>query len=275
MGRAVQHVLLRQVVEPHDPTLSQALHDSSGLKPYTVTGLMRPDAVQPLYGDVRAGDRAWIRMVGLRRDVTVALREWAFFAPDLIEIDGVPWHVEAVYHTQRSHFAAGGTSYRRMVAQAQQPTPAPKISMAFPSPTAFHSGGVNLPFPLPSLVFGSMARQWAAFNGPTLPTELDPFIEHYVMLHRYNLETAIFSFKQGSKQIGFTGTTVYEIASRNRRLERVQPELSATLQQDHRRLAQMVPLLVDVSFYSGIGVKTTSGMGFVSRPGRIEHAFSG
>jgi CRISPR-associated endoribonuclease Cas6 len=265
MGRAVQHVLLRQVVEPHDADLSQTLHDSSALKPYTVSGLMRPDQNAPLYGNVNQGDRAWLRMVGLRQDVSSALRNWSLVPPDVVEIDSVPWYVDHVHVTRRAHHAASSARYRTLIETAQQNAPPRKINLAFPIPTAFHSGGVNLPFPLPSLVFGSMARQWEAFSGVPLPEHLPDFIEHFLMLNRYDLQTALLNFKQGSKQIGFTGTTTYEIARRNRRLERIAPDEAAHLQDEHHRLAQMTHLLTHFAFYSGVGVKTTAGMGMLFR----------
>ena len=265
MGRAIQQVLLRHVVEPHDADLSQTLHDSSGLKPYTVSGLMRPDTNQPLYGDVNQGDRAWFRMVGLGRPVTEALRDWAFVPPDLVEIDNLPWWIETAHTDRAGHHAASSTHYRTLVEAAEQDEPQHKLPLTFLVTTAFHSGGMNLPFPLPTLVFGSLLRQWEAFSGLPLPPLLHDFIEHYVMLSRYELGTEILSFKQGSKQIGFTGAATYQIARRNHHLERQQPEREAALQTERERLTRMVGLLLDFGVYSGVGIKTTAGMGMMSR----------
>jgi len=263
MGRAVQHVLLRQVVEPYDAALSAELHDSSGLKPYTVSGVMQPDSSEAKLGKIDPGDAAWFRMTGLRRDITEALRDWALAPPDVVEIDGVPWWLDEVYFTRKGHHAAGSTSYKSLIERAAGQQPPHKLNLAFTIPTAFHSTGMNLPFPLPHLVFGSLCCQWEAFSAIPLPDAMPAFIEHYVMLQRYNLETAILSFKQGSKQIGFVGTATYEIAQRSRHLERRDEPTAAALSAERDRLAQMMGMLVQFGDYSGVGIKTTAGMGMV------------
>jgi CRISPR-associated endoribonuclease Cas6 len=263
MGRAIQHVLLRQVVEPYDAALSAELHDGDGLKPYTVSGLMQPDSNEPKLGKIDPGDRAWFRMAGLCRGITEALRDWALTPPKVVEIDGVPWWLEEVYVTRKGHHAAGSTSYKSMIERAAGERPPHKLNLAFTIPTAFHSAGMNLPFPLPSLVFGSLLRQWEAFSAIPLPEEMTAFIDYYVMLQRYDLETAILSFKHGSKQIGFVGTATYEVAQRNRQLERRDEATAAALGAERDRLAQMVGMLVQFGDYSGVGIKTTSGMGMV------------
>lgn len=265
MGRAVQQIFLRHIIEPIDPDLSQTLHDSDQQNPYTVTGLMQPEYHASLYGDVNEGDISWIRCVALNRDVAAVLYEWTLSPPGVLEVDNMPWYVENIYHGRVAHDAADSTNYRTLIENAHKKPPPRKINLAFSVPTAFHSNGMNMPFALPNLVYGSLHRQWELFCGIDLPEELPAFIEHFLMLSRYDLETKMLTFKNGGKQVGFIGTATYEIAKRNQRLERVDAELNALLLDNHYMLGQIINLLTDFAYYSGVGIKTSTGMGMVRR----------
>jgi CRISPR/Cas system endoribonuclease Cas6 (RAMP superfamily) len=70
-------------------------------------------------------------------------------------------------------------------------------------------------------------------------------LESGVMVSRHRIETSILNFKQGSRQIGFVGEVLFGV---QRGL--IPPEAQAGL-----------GLLAAFAFYSGVGIKTTTGMG--------------
>ncbi len=92
MGRAVHQFLFSLL----PPALAAELHaNKSGPQPFTVSGLLMPDCTRPLANaQVRAGDAAWFRLVGLQAGVVAALEGFAEAPPPTIELDYSHWDVE-------------------------------------------------------------------------------------------------------------------------------------------------------------------------------------
>lgn len=125
-----------------------------------------------------------------------------------------------------------------------------KILLEFLSPTAFKVGDHSFPFPLSELVFASLLRHWAAVSPVAMPPGLDALMPS-IMVARHELRTELLQFHK-FKAIGFTGTVVYELPD-----EMPDPAVRA------------LNCLADFAFYSGVGWKTTMGMG---QTRRIDHA---
>ena len=258
LGRAIQFIALN-AIQQVDPELSTRLHDGHGAKPYAVSGLLRPDGT-PVHGNIEVGETAWFRIVGLSAEVCHALDAFAAAPPQFIEIDKRPWSIQSVTW---SHPWASRTSYHQLVTQHQSTRPAKRFPLEVLSPAAFHSMGTNMPFPLPVLVFQSLFLRWREFCAIPLPDEFMVWVESFVMLSRFRGETEMLAFKQGSKQVGFTGEVQFTIATKNEALARSEPDLNAFLSVQHSQFHRIASMLIAFSFYSGIGIKTTSGMGMV------------
>jgi hypothetical protein len=79
------------------------------------------------------------------------------------------------------------------------------------TPTAFHSGQVYQPFPLPGLVLGHLREQWTQW-GPQLE---HPSIEAYnVAVETYQLRCVRLTLR-GRSVVGSVGEVVYQIGSRD------------------------------------------------------------
>lgn len=263
LGRAAQALCLALVNEA-DPALAEAIHARSQTQPYTVSGLLRPGETTPLEGYVKPGDGAWLRLAGLSREVVAALDAFAQHPSAMVEIDHELWAVEDV--TVSDHPWAGRATCADLLAAYHTALPPRRLSLEFAAPTGFHSMGHNMPLPLPSLVFGSLLRQWRDLGNIPLPDALADFIDWHIRLSRCHVDTRLLTFKRGSKQVGFVGEATFEIARRNRHLERTQPELAGELVGAWDHLARAVGLLADFAFYAGVGIKTTQGMGLVRAP---------
>ena len=120
-----------------------------------------------------------------------------------------------------------------------------------------------MPFPLPLLVFQSLALRWTMFSGVPLPEELLTFVEHFVVLSRHQVQTEILTFKQKSKQVGFVGVAEFTVVKKNEHLAKSDSSLHGQLQSRIGEFSRMLGMLMAFSFYSGVGIKTTSGMGMV------------
>lgn len=270
MGRAVQQAGLRLLGES-DPDLAQKIHDMTDEKPFTVSPLMRGSSA--LYGDANVGSPAWIRLTGLRADVAMALvachdrLKARLNAGErvYIEINRLYWDVSGIFLD--NHEWAGCTSYDGLFDQYRLAVPQNRLKLQFASATTFRSNGVNVPLPLPSLVFGSLLSRWQAFTSHQLlemPYEqVEAFIQHHIMLSQHNIQTALYRGKQGGKEVGFIGQVSFELLRESEHLAKHDPALEKLLSTEYTWMARTINLLTAFALYSAVGRKTTTGMGMV------------
>lgn len=120
----------------------------------------------------------------------------------------------------------------------------PSIKLLFSSPTAFKKGGRPFLFPLPELVFGSLLQKWHTWTGqgpPGKPGNCFAGIE----VHAYNLKTSAVMIRKEVAQRGCMGEAEYLLAG-------IDSETAWT-----------AAFLSNFAFFSGLGVKTSMGMGQV------------
>lgn len=260
MGRAIQR-LGYTLLDRHDPDLAQRVHDLNDIKPFTASGLMRGDRVH--YGAVNEGDALWIRFTGLSEEVAAALCAYHDDAGTTVELDRLPWAVSGVHLD--GHPWAGTSNYMALIDRHTQARPPQRLTLAFHTPTTFRSQGVNMPLPLPSLVFGSLLSRWIGFTAHRLrdlpQDQLDAYIAHHLLVSRYEMRSDLVRGKQGGKEIGFIGEVRYEVSKKSDHLKKHDSALAALLRAEHPWFARTMGLLADFAFYSGVGRKTTTGMG--------------
>lgn len=131
------------------------------------------------------------------------------------------------------------------VATAEEMTagsPPLSVTIAFLSPTSFRVGESNLPLPHPPLVFSSLLRKWEAWGLPDLGVGAGTFAG--IRLGRFTLESKVFKGIKGALHFGFVG--------------KAQFDGSGLANPEARKAFQALSAF---SFFSGIGIKTTQGMG--------------
>jgi len=138
---------------------------------------------------------------------------------------------------------ANFTSFKEILLNAKEEN---TIILEFCSPTFFEIKGENKLFPLPELVFSSLLKKWNAFSETKIPKEIEKEFEK-IRVTRFRLKTELVNFSK-YKIIGFVGKVVYELP------ETIDKEIKNTINA-----------LADFAFYSGVGYKTTMGMGQVRR----------
>lgn len=172
--------------------------------------------------------------------------------------------LEEVTTTEESGWT-GFTSYDTLIEQAKTSKVSGSLSIEFASLTAFSwtnkmYGNYYANVPLPTYIFPMLAKRWHAVAPPALTSSVQAErIEHYVqndgvIVSDYNLHSHIVTFPR-HPQLGFVGTCRYLL--RRAEEDRVQEgEMQLPVQQQ-------VVLLAHFAFYSGIGYKTSMGMGQV------------
>ena len=244
LGRAGQALLLR-LVQAHSPALAEELHQSNGLKPYTVSNLVLGKR-QGGTLTAEAGQSGWLRFTGLTEPVSAVLQNLAADPPPAVELDGHAFTVTRATLNPADHPWAGQTSYQDLAGPyllGGQSRPSARIGLEFASPTTFKSRGVNLPLPLPELVFGSLLDRWQTFAPIALHPETRRFAAEAVALNRFKVRSRGAPGKQGGLRIVFTGTATFMATNKD------------------RYWLNILHLLAAFAFYSGVGAAATAGLG--------------
>ncbi|MFN8493511.1 MAG: CRISPR system precrRNA processing endoribonuclease RAMP protein Cas6 [Caldilineaceae bacterium] len=234
-----------------DPALVTALHDNDGPKPLTCSDVLNAPANRD--GMVLHANQPYtVRITGLTAPVSGALEQALLRTPPTTwELDHQGFQVAAVTCDAAANPWTGRTTYETLAAtQLLRSDKLPRqATLDFASPTAFKSGGMTVPVPLPNLVFGSLVERWNQFSPITLSPEMRRFGEEMVAISRYRLESRPVGGKQGGLRIGGVGQVTY------------------TAVGGDRYWLGLLNMLADFALYSGVGVQTTTGMGQVRRVG--------
>lgn len=262
LGRANQAQFLRRLAEV-EPGADGLLHDIEGPKPFTCSNLNGTE----ILGDRKcaiATDRLyWVRFTGLTEPVSALLlralwekrpQVWqlengCFEVVDVIcDASKHAWSGVARYEElATAHILGAGQQVGRGGGRRNGRCAVDRVTLDFYSPTAFKSREMQIPLPMPGLVFGSMMARWNRFS----PVELEPHMrqvgEEAIGVAKFNLRSMLVAQKNGGQRSGAVGQASY-----------------VALYRDAYWLS-VFQMLADYAFYSGVGVMTTAGMGQVRR----------
>ncbi|MDB9373413.1 CRISPR system precrRNA processing endoribonuclease RAMP protein Cas6 [Nodularia sphaerocarpa] len=138
------------------------------------------------------------------------------------------------------------TSYEELYTNlvGNEPEPLRRFDLQFITPTAFAQGGVNLPLPLPTLMFRSWLERWNTFAPVYLGSdELIAYLSNAVVLKHHKIQTRSYQLNKGFVN-GFVGDVTLQV------LNRADP-----------LLANVANLLVEYARFCGTGIKTRLSMG--------------
>jgi len=235
------HALLLALVREVDPTLAASLHEQGGERPFTVS---------PLQGGRLRGEQIVIpagETCRLRFTLLDGGRIWACLSQQFlrgrlsVRLDNDHFTLLRTLATPEPGGWAGYSDWQTLAAT----TAARYLTLEFASPTAFNRGDKLFHLlPDPKWVFESLARSWNIFAPAALQLDkqvIGEFAAEQVLLADYELHTTTLHFPKYSQK-GFTGRCSYQV--------RGEGECAA-------RLA----MLAEFARYSGVGYKTTMGMG--------------
>ncbi len=229
LSRAL-HGLVMNWLNLGNPQIADSIHASQE-SPLSLSGLLgnrRPRGTQ-------AGDNFYFRVClldgSLMEPLLVGMEKWG--TQPLI-LGQFAFALRSIYTLPGTHRLAGSADYRLL---ANTPQTTTDIELNFLSPTSFKQRQNTQPFPLPELVFGSLLRRWNAFA----PEELKfSAVEWEGLVSAYELKTYALKMEGGS-EIGAQGWVRYRFPN---------------LEQ-----AKLATVLAHFAFFSGVGRKTSMGMG--------------
>lgn len=247
VGRANYAEVLNQF-NRIDGRLANLVHEGEGAKPLTCSSLIGPRTNgRSLF--VRQGETYSVRLTGLTSEVSQGLLTAFQESPPAIwRVHGCSFAVTKAVCDAAIDPWTGKTTYGELAAQPLLDEERnDRLNFIFDSLTAFKSAGHHFPLPLPEMVFGSLADRWNAFSPVVLSPEMRTFGHESIGISDFNLRSQHLSTKNEGMVIGGAGRVTYRLFTAN-----------------HNWLAQ-VHMLANFAVYSGVGVKTTFGMGRLRR----------
>jgi CRISPR-associated endoribonuclease Cas6 len=238
------HAFFLNLMKASDPSMAKEFHDSEGAKPFTLSPLRGKFTNTKNQLTLTPQARYRIGLTFLRGDAFAHFLDGALkWGNKTVKLGTAKFKIDGVDTINKRAPAMSFQSYQDILDSASAN---PQIELEFLSPTTFRSGGHNVMFPEPELVFGSYLNKWQAFSPIKLDDSLPTWFDK-VLVARYRLQTHILDF--GSyKEVGFTGKCRFELGKDF-------PE----------EMAKMVNAMADFAFYCGTGAKTTMGMGQTRR----------
>lgn len=243
-GHAI-HAWFLHLVQQHEPALAAWLHRQERRKPFTTSPLQGMFTRQGPSAIVDPAHTYWLRVTSLHADLSALLLALAAAPPALVRLFQVEFELLTVATQPQEHAWAGQSSYAHLYNRATAEPPAAQATVEFASPTVFRSQGRHLVLPLPRLLFSSLWEGWHAFAPLALPPGLLPLLSTELDILRYTLHTQMGDFGN-YRQVGFVGSCTFGLP-RRRAVE----------------VLRGMQLLLEAAFFTGVGYKTTMGMGQV------------
>jgi len=252
-GNAI-HAWFLSLVHQQSPTLARWLHGQERRKPFTTSPLQGALTRQGQSARVRADHTYWLRVTSLQADLSAVLLAIEAAPPPRVRLFDVEFEVCTVTSHPQAHAWAGQSTYEHLYAQAGVNQPAAQATLEFFSPTVFRSQGRNQLLPSPRLIFSSLWDSWHAFAPLLLPDALLPLLSTELNVLSYELKTQMCDFGK-YRQSGFVGSCTLGM-----------PRRPAAPDAD---VLRGMHLLCHTAFFTGVGYKTTMGMG---QARRLAHA---
>jgi CRISPR-associated endoribonuclease Cas6 len=245
------HAAFYAAVQAVDPALAQQMHDAQQRSAFSLS---------PLYGywqspqdgriHVRAGQEGWLRL-GLLDDGLFALFTHHLLTSSrpMLRLGPLHFAISQVYGAPGSHPWVGYTTLADLRALHQTPN---RWVLQFESPTAIRWGEadnrtrrVEL-FPQPRKAIAGLRTRWDRLTGESWGRAFEEWVERNVVVGRiWQWQTQPWVF-QRQRYSGGLGKLEYRL------LDPRQVEHVAQLNR-----------LLHLAFYTGIGYKTTHGLGQV------------
>ncbi|MFQ6083041.1 MAG: CRISPR-associated endoribonuclease Cas6 [Candidatus Aminicenantia bacterium] len=246
-GGETLYSLFLNILNRENKNLAKEIHDLKSEKPVTVSPFLKGTKFSNGYSVLSPNESVSFRITYLKEELLEPIIKGFISLSarnEPIKLSNGKILIEKVDMQKATH--AGFTSFQEILSKAKNEE---TIVLEFCSPTSFRSQGEQKLFPLPELVFSSLLKKWDAFSGKKLLSEIAEIEKEFgkIRVTRFRLKTELLNFSK-YKIIGFIGKVVYEL-----------PE---TIDKEIKKI---INALADFAFYSGVGYKTTMGMGQARR----------
>ena len=245
------HAAFYAAVQAVDPALATQMHDAQDRSAFSLS---------PLYGygqnshdgrvHVDQGQPGWLRLGLLdARLFGVFMQHLLTSSHPTIRLGDVHFAITEVLGAPGSHPWAGYTTLDELAALDATPT---QWTLEFASPTAIRWGEADNKnrrvelFPQPRMAIAGLRTRWDRLTGATWGRAFEEWVERNVVVSRiWQWQTQPFGFQKQS-YVGGLGRLDYRL-----------------LDASHAANTAHFNRLLHLAFYTGIGYKTTHGLGQV------------
>ena len=237
------HGALFKILNEIDPEASQRIHDQVRSKIFS-SGLLEPENPQKNSRDlaILSGNVYRWRVAALNEEMLkllLSIREGTE-----IRIGRNKFVFEEIVADGR--YKTGVVEEKILVAGALEINNARAITFQFITPATFRRDNMDYPFPLPELVFGSLARKWCE-NG--MPVDLDPEVVK---------EKAWYV-----KPFAWKGHSVMGYSAKNQGVTGFIGKFTYSLDDVSSEWRQIFLMLAQYADFAGVGRITGQGFGRV------------
>lgn len=247
------------------PNLATIIHDRQGTKPFTVSNLQGAARTAGELLHLSTAQTYTLRVTTLDADVTrltlnTLVERWL---SDGIRLHDQPFRVERIIVDRAASPWAGTDDYAGLlewytVKPSRSRQAMRRLSFNFAAPTSFKKTvkppndapeqkveSLQVPLPLPELVFGSLITRWSAMSTIALHPDLARFVNECVVISQHRIQTRYVSFERSARgaTVGFVGDVTFNAVS-----------------SDTYWLG-LLNMLAAFAVYGGVGVRTTMGLG--------------
>ena len=238
------HAALFCMLRDKAPALSTVLHDDMQRKPFTVSDLIGMHAQPPARGHrrVRAGDTYRWRITALDTEVLHILMELR--VGDTLRVGAVDYIIDEIVADRAVSDEVGTVDAKDLVAACMAQENVGELTLEFRSPVSFRSFTDDYPFPLPELIFTSLADKWRQIE-TSFDIDRDALRERAASLvpRRWSGESRTVFLEKQRGVTGFIGSFTFSLHR---------------LAEEERGIFL---LLAQFAFFSGVGRLTAQGLG--------------
>lgn len=245
-GRQLHGALFYEL-EGIDPAFSAKLHEVPD-KPFAMTPLFRGGTISTWDDDiheVKEGQYWNWRVSALTKDMLDHLGN--IRCGSQFTVNDICWRIEQVCMRHDEHPEAGYASEQDLISMVMEEKPPRQVNFDYIVPASFRHNNFNYPWPVPDLIFGSLARRWLRLG--LTPVLSDNEVQTYgkdILPSRWEGRTVQIFFDRKSQFPGFVGSFNYDLSM-------------LTVEQK-----KQIRLLSRFASIAGAGRMTTHALGVIS-----------
>jgi len=232
------HAALLQDIGSDDPKMSALLHEDAQVKKFAISTLWPRTRAGGDWMSIPKYTACRFRVSTITRPVFDAFSAVIFAAvarKGTITLNGAEFEVLEAGLEQPN---GGAATFEQLLSE-----PGSRSVVRFVAPTTFRRKGLNVPLPDPALVYGSLWQRWQAFSDVAVSEQIYEQMSDALALRAADIHTRVWKFPRYA-MTGFVGAAEYELVR----------EVPA-------ECAVLFAALTKLAFFTGVGYKTTMGMG--------------